>query len=146
MSARWSGVVAVFLLAALADCGKDKAVGPKPSQIYGTWNATKVEFVSRTNPPVTVDLCASGGGATLVIETNQDITYVLRCAGQAPDTTRGTWKLEGDLFKMYPAGVPWEWTWDVTLSGNTLKLEDADMEWDFGNGREMADQNMILVR
>jgi hypothetical protein len=146
MSARWSGVFAVLLLLTLSGCGKDKAVGPKPSQIYGTWTATKVEFVSRANPPVTVELCAAGGGATLVIESNQNITYVLRRPGQNPDTTWGTWKLEGDLFKMYPAGVTWEWTWDVSFSGNTLKLEDADMEWDFGNGIEMADQNMFLVR
>jgi hypothetical protein len=73
------------------------------------------------------------------------------CPGDPPDTTTGTWQLEGDLFKMYPGGFGWYWTWDVQLSGNTLKLTGADMRWDFDGDdlfedTEEADQNMTLVR
>jgi Lipocalin-like domain len=147
MNARWIRIIVILSVAALPGCGKDKGVGPEPSEIYGTWSATKVEYVSKTNPSMRVNLCDSvGGGATLVIESNQNITYILRCTHVAPDTTLGTWKLEGDLFKMYPAGTPWDYTWEITLSGNTLKLEGADMEWDFGGGLEQADQSMFLIR
>lgn len=38
------------ILGSLAGCGKDKSVGPKPSEITGNWQATKLEYVKKTDP------------------------------------------------------------------------------------------------
>ncbi|HEY7729084.1 MAG TPA: hypothetical protein VID50_11600 [Candidatus Eisenbacteria bacterium] len=152
MSARRSGIIAVLILVALQGCGKDKAVGPEPSEIYGTWNATEVEYVSHASPSTRVSLCDSaGGGATLIIQSDHTVAFILRCPRMAPDTTTGTWQLSADLFKMYPGGMSWYWAWEVRLSGDTLELTGADMRWDFDSDglledNEEADQNMVLTR
>lgn len=129
-------------------CGKDNEVGPKPTEITGNWRATKVEYVSRTAPQARVDLIAQGDTVKVAIGDDHLWVYVYTRKGGAPDTTTGTWALNGDLFKVNPDDFPFDWIWDVTLSGNTLHLDDADMEYDFDdNGTpEMADQFMTLVR
>lgn len=152
MGLRWSGVAAVALLAALEGCGKDNEVGPKPAEIYGSWRATQVLYVSKTDPNVRVNLCDSAGcWARLEIQSDHNIQYMLKRPRVYPDTTTGTWQLDGDLFKMYPTGAGWYWTWDIQLSGNTLKLTGADMRWDFDSDglfedSEEADQDMVLTR
>ncbi|HEX7079002.1 MAG TPA: hypothetical protein VF363_11315 [Candidatus Eisenbacteria bacterium] len=142
-----SALMALLVLIGIG-CGKDKAVGPKPSEITGNWTATKVEYVSRTTPQTRVDLIALGGTVNVAIREDHAWIYVHTKSGGAPDTTTGTWSLDGDLFKVQPSGFPFQWVWDVSLSGNTLALSDADMEYDFDdNGTpEMADQFMTLVR
>ena len=138
----------VLLIAVLGGCGKDKEVGPKPSEITGTWHATKVEYVNKAAPGTRVDLIAAGDTLTLAINADHTIVQVLTPLGGSPDTTTGTWELSTDLFKMFPTGLPFSWSWDASLSGNTLTLLGADMEYDFNSDSvpEQADQNMTLVR
>lgn len=143
-----AGALLALLLMSGAGCGKDNAVGPKPSEIYGNWTATNVEYVSRTTPQTRVDLIALGDTVRVSIREDHRWIYVHTKPGGPPDTTFATWKLDGDQMEIDPDDWPWNWMYDVTLSGNTLHLDDADMEYDFdddGTG-EMADQFLTLVR
>lgn len=148
MNAPWPAAVATALALLATGCGKDDEVGPKPEEITGAWRAAKLEYVSKANPSTRIDLIAQGGAATLAIRTDHSVQFVVTESGSAPDTTTGTWSLDGDLFRVTPAGSPWSWTWDVSLSGGTLTLSGADMEFDFDGDDvpEEADQNVVLVR
>ncbi|MGE5175556.1 MAG: hypothetical protein ACM3JJ_04200 [Hyphomicrobiales bacterium] len=141
-------IALLLLLLGGVACNKDNKVGPKPAQITGDWNATMVEYRSRTTPQVRVDLIALGGAVKVSIRDDHAWVYVYTAPGGSPDTSTGTWRLDGDLFKVQPTGFPWEWTYDVSLSGSTLHLDDADVEFDFDeNGTpEMGDQFITLVR
>lgn len=147
MNAPWSAAVATALALLATGCGKDE-VGPKPEEITGLWRATKLEYVHKGEPSTRVDLIAQGGAASFAIRTDRTLQFIVTRAGSAPDTTSGSWSLEGDLLRFTPAGSPWSWTWDVSLSGGTLTLSGADVLFDFDGDHapEEADQNVVLVR
>ena len=136
-----------LLLVVLAGCGKDKTVGPKPTQVVGVWHATMVQFVSKSDPNQRVELISAGHVVTVEIGGDQAYTYIDTPSGGSPDTTTGVWKLDGDMFRVNPTGMPYEWAWDVSVSGGTLSLKNADMEYDVNDDglREMAKQTMVLV-
>ena len=145
----WSAwLVPALLLLSGPGCGKDKAVGPKPTEITGNWNATKAEYVSRTTPQSRVDLVALGGTVKVSIREDHGWVFVHTPSGGGPDSATGTWKLDGDLFRVTPTGMPWECVYEVSLSGGTLHLDDADMEYDFDDDGQpdAADQFLTLVR
>ena len=129
-------------------CGKDNPTGPKPSEITGRWTATKVEYVSKAAPATRVDLIALGTAVVVSIGSDKNFLYVETPSGGSPDTTTGVWSMDGDIFKVTPTGMAFSWEWKATLSGNSLSLTGADMEYDFdGNSiPEQADQDMALVR
>ncbi|HEU4335342.1 MAG TPA: hypothetical protein VFT32_12680 [Candidatus Eisenbacteria bacterium] len=147
MNAPWPVIVATVLSLVATGCGKDDEVGPKPDELTGFWHATKLEYVSKANPATRVDVIALGGAATLAIRIDHTVEWIITESGSAPDTTTGTWSLDGDLFQVTPTGSPWSWTWDVSLSGGTLALSGADVEYDFDGDDllEDADQNVVLV-
>ncbi len=136
-----------LLLVALAGCGEDKAVGPKPTQVVGVWRATMVQFVSKSDPNQRVELISAGDTVTVSIGGDQVYRYIHVPRAGSPDTTTGVWRLDGDLFRVNPTGMPYEWVWDVSYSGGTLSLKNADMEYDVNDDglREMTKQTMVLV-
>lgn len=136
-----------LLLVALAGCGKDNTVGPKPTQVVGVWRATMVQFVNKSDPNQRVELISAGDTVTVVIGGDQVYTYLHAPHSGSPDTTTGVWRLDGDLFRVTPTGMPFEWVWDVSYSGGTLSLKNADMEYDVNDdgAREMTKQTMVLV-
>ncbi|HET9952458.1 MAG TPA: hypothetical protein VFS09_11760 [Candidatus Eisenbacteria bacterium] len=139
----------VLLLAgSLTACNKDTETGPKASDITGNWSATKVEYVNKAAPGTRVDLIALGGAATMAINADKSFVFVLAESGEPPDTTTGVWKIDGEMFEVTPTGMPFSWMWQASLSGNSLTLTGADMEYDFDgdNVMEQADQNTALVR
>jgi hypothetical protein len=141
-----------LILSLLPGCGKDKAVGPKPTEITGLWNATKVEYVRKADPPLRVNLIAPDTTATCAINSDKTYVFIVRRAGQVPDTTRGTWRLDGDQFMVTLSATPLiTWAWDAGLTSNTLTLTGADMWYDFNGddlwqSEEEADNNTVLVR
>lgn len=148
MLGKWRCGILILLLIALSGCGKDKAVGPKPDQITGLWRATKVEYVSKADPNQRVELIAAGDTVRVTIGDDHGFAFIRSQTAGSPDTTTGTWRLDGDLFRVNPTGMPFEWVWDVSLSGGTLTLKDADMEFDVNHDTnpEMTKQTMVLVR
>ena len=141
-----------LVLTLQSGCGEDKAVGPKPAEITGLWNATQVEYVNKANPSLRVNRIAPDSIATCAINADRSYVFILRRAGHAPDTTIGTWKLDGDQFQVIPVEATYiTWSWDAGLTSNTLTLTGADMWYDFNGDSqyqpaEEADNNMTLVR
>jgi len=143
-----SGVFFLLVLAPVMwGCG-EKNAGPAVSEIIGTWQATKDEYVSQTPPHPSVDLIAAGGTAVLVLNADSTMVMTETPAGGSPMVLNATWELTTDLMRVHPGGMSWYWVWDVSFSGNTLQLTGADKNFDCnGDGTpEAADWNLTLTR
>lgn len=133
--------------AAIAACGGDGGSGPSPSQLAGSYNVTKCEYVSTTGLG-TEDLIPAGGTGTLVLTTDSLYLTVTPASGP-PVVLTATYEIDGiDLMRVTPAGASWYWAWDMTFTGNTLKLTGADSEYDFNNDGfgEPAHWNVTATR
>ena len=138
--------LAVALAAASLGCGKDKA--PPSESFAGTWNATRVEFVSTADPATRVDIVAQGSKVTVVLDARGTYTTTTRAPGLPDDVSTGTWSASSDVITMQETGVPWSQQFSYALAGNTLTLTGADAEFDFdddGTG-EPAKLNVTLTR
>lgn len=152
----WRGMRAAALALVLMlhpGCGEDKAVGPKPTEITGLWTVTKDEYVNKANPALVVNRISPDSIATCAINADKSWVFILRRAGgHAPDTTIGTWSLDGDEFHVVPTETPFvTWAWGVNLSSNTLTLTGADMWFDFNGDsnyqvEEEAKNNRAMVK
>jgi len=147
MGVKRSGSSLLLFLGAAVACGGD-GVGPSPDEIAGTWTATKVEYVSVSQPVQTVDLIAQGGTATLVLNAAGTYTFTLTPNGEPTVVDNGDWELDGDIITVMPNGTNFELQFDVALSGNTLSLSGADTEYDFDADQQNEDAklNLVLVR
>jgi hypothetical protein len=133
MRARWRvSALAASVVVGVA-CGGGGSSGPSTSDLTGTWNATKVEFISTTGLG-TVDLIASGATVTLVFNADHSFQYTVTPAAGGAQVMTGAWQMMGiDLMRITPTGGSWYWGWDLTLSGNTLHLS-CDGAMDVNNG------------
>ena len=140
-------LLAVVIVVGVAACGGDGSSGPSPTDITGTWRATKAEFVNRATG-VAVDLVASGGSATLVLGADHSYVLTVSPVGRPAEVTAGTWKLDGDVMTVTPVGMSFSLQFDVAFSGDRLSLAGAHVEYDVnGDGRdEEAVLNLELVR
>jgi hypothetical protein len=141
-------IPAVLLLLLLAAaCGKDESTGPEPSEITGTWIATKVEFDSKTTSDV-VELVGTGGGGTLVLSGNNRYELTLVRAGRAPDFNTGSWSLDGDVITLAETGMPFDVVFNISLTGGRLEMTGGDVEFDFADDGtpEEADLNLAFTR
>ena len=135
----------------LVSCGDD-STAPKPEELAGTWNATKVEYVSRASSSERVDLVTGGGGATLALNADQTFRFIRRVPGATPDTTRGTYEVKGDvgdLMVWYVPGGPGslEWPFDFSFSGSSLSLSGgANFDVNDDGTREACDWHMLFSR
>jgi hypothetical protein len=117
--------------AAVACGGGDGGSGPSESEITGTWQLTKLQYVNAASPQESVDLIALGATGTLIIDPNKTYTMTLTPPVGPPETETGAWDLAGDVFAATPTGMPFDLQFDVTITGNTLRLAGADSEYDF---------------
>lgn len=140
-------VLSLLVVAALA-CG-DGSVGPAASDITGTWQATQVEYVSVAQPSQSVDLIADEDWTvTLALAANGTYTFTQTPPGEQPQTSTGTWELDGDVFNVAPTGTQYRLQFEIALSGSTLSLTGADAEYDFDDdgSPEDAKLNLVLTR
>ncbi len=134
-----AGWMTTLLIMSAIGC-KDK-LGPEPSEIYGFWTATKVEYVGKAGQG-TVNATSAGWTATLTL--NADNTGDLAVTPKYDDTWHwaGAWEIDGDLFRIVGQGA------DIQLSGSTLYLTGFDGSYDFNNDSELepAKLNLVLVK
>ena len=130
--------IATFLLTGSIGC-KDR-LGPEPSEIYGLWTATKIEFVGKAGQG-TINATDAGWTATLTL--NSDYTGDLAVTPKDTDTWHwaGTWEIDGDLFRIAGQGA------DIQLSGSTLYLTGFDGGYDFDSDSQLepAKLNLVMV-
>jgi hypothetical protein len=138
------GLVLAAAIAAGAACGGgDGGSGPSPSSITGTWQLTKVLFVSQANPQQSVDLIALGGTGTLTFNSDNTFSYTVTVPPAAPGTTTGTWSLGGQVLTLVRDGFSGNLQFTVTLSGQTLKLAGGHVDFDVNN--DGTDEPAILT-
>ena len=146
MRAYTTGLMLVTAIAAGAACGGgDGGSGPNPSAITGTWQLTKVLFVSQANPTQSVDLIADvGATATLTLNADNSFAFVVTPPPPAPvETTTGTWSLGGQVLTIVRDGFSGNVQFDVTLTGQTLRLVGGHVDFDVnGDG---TDEPAILT-
>jgi len=130
MRAHWTTPLLAAAMFAGAACSSDGGSGPSSSEITGTWQLTKVLFVSQANPQLSVDLIAQGGTATLTIDANHTFAYILTMPATAPDSTTGTWALSGDVVTMIRDGMSGDMQFQVTVSSSAIKLAGASVDFD----------------
>ena len=144
MRAYTRGLALVAAIAAGAACSGDGGGGGlSPTAITGTWQLTKVLFVSQANPQQSVDLIAQGGTATLTLDPGYTFTIVINMPAVPPDTLAGTWSLSGDLLTMIPDWFIGNMQFTVTVAGQTLKLAGGHVDFDVNN--DGTDEPAILT-
>jgi hypothetical protein len=139
----------LFLLPFATACGDDDPAGPSVDDVTGTWTATSLQLVSVANSNTRVDLITFGYTCTLILEQDGDffITVVDPELGNIGGS--GNWSSTDVLTMEFLEGqfdVTWEF--DITLTGNTLRLTGADAEYDFDDDgtEDAAKLNLTLVR
>ncbi len=148
MYARLASLLAIIVLLAAA-CGGESGspTSPSASGLMGTWKATRAEYVSRSNPAVRVEVIATGTSMVLTLD-NGTFTLKITDPGEAGNTMTGTWSASKEVLKVSPTGMTWSWEFDMTLSGNTLTLNNGGALYDV-NGDGAGDEatlNMTLAR
>ena len=137
----------VVLTAACGGSGSPSA--PTEATLAGTWQATRAEYVSRSNGAARVDLVAKGGSMVLTLASGT-FTLVITDpgAGAQGTTLSGSWSASKEVLKMSPSGVSWSWEFDMTLAGNTLTLNNGGALYDVtGDGiMDEATLNLTMVR
>ncbi|HEV8149419.1 MAG TPA: hypothetical protein VGP61_04475 [Gemmatimonadales bacterium] len=132
---------------AVAACGGD-STGPSLPDIVGTWNATKLEFVSKANAATKADVVALGATVHLVIAANNTFTSTLTPPGQPPDVGNGTYvETATTLTVTTTSDTPPEiLVFSMVLSGTTLTLTGASSTFDFGSGPVPVFVNLTLTK
>lgn len=140
MKIRWMWLV-LFAALALFGCGGGDVSGPSTTELVGTWNATKIEFVGKAGEG-TVDAFPLGWTASLDLAADMSGELTVTRADASFWSWQGAWEVDGDLFRIAGQGA------DVSLVGDTLFLNGFDAAYDFdGDGlAEPAKLNLALKR
>jgi hypothetical protein len=128
-------------------CGGEETA-PSPSDLAGTWQMAKCEYVS-TQGLGTVDLIAGGGTGTAEFRTDNTVTISVTPTSGPAVIFEGTYKIEGiDLMRVTPKGASWYWAFDMSLSAHSLKLTGGSAQWDFNDDGmpEPAKWNLAMTR
>ncbi len=138
-----AAVLAACAIGLAGACGGE-GTGPSPTELAGTWQVVKCEYVS-TQGLGTVDLIAGGGSGTLVLTTDT-FRLTVTPAGGAPVTLTGTYEIDGiDLMRVTPAGVTWYFAFDMSLSGGSLTLRNGSGEYDFNGDTQFEPAKLNLA-
>jgi len=138
------GLVLLAAIIAGAACGGgDGGSGPNPSTVTGTWQVTKMLFVSVANPQQSVDLIALGGTATLTLDASKTFSIAVNAPPDPPYTLTGTWSLSTDILTLFPDWITGNIQFNIALSGQTMKLTGGHVDYDVNN--DGTDEPAILT-
>lgn len=115
-------------------------------EFVGTWNATKMEFTRVANPTQKVDIIALGVTFRMTFFADSTWRAILTAPLTQPDTTSGTWTASLDVLTLQQTGQSGEQQFDFVLSGNTVTLTGASVDWDFGTGNEPATLSITATK
>lgn len=143
----WTKAALAVTMAVAAGCSSDSTV-PSTDDLIGTWRVTKLEFVNVANQTNRVDAIALGGNATMVLNVDHTFSLIATLPGEPTETVAGTWTSSQDTFSMFPTGMSGSWVFDMSLSGNTLTVSGANVDFDFNDDSvdEPAKLNLVMVR
>jgi len=137
----------VVLVAVVGGCGSGTA--PSPQELAGTWRATRVEFVSAANPATKVELVSTGAVYTLTLTASGTFTLTGTHPGDDPLSVAGTYSASVDVLTLtYTSGFFGESQFDMSLNGNSLRLDGGHVPYDV-NGDDQDEEallNLVLAR
>lgn len=109
----------------------DDGTGPSPTQLTGSWRATKAEFVSIANPALKVELIQQGGTVRLSLTEGKTYTLTITPAGGADQHLTGSWSSSADVLTLaLSPPLVGEIQFDMALSGSTLTLQGGHIPFD----------------
>lgn len=130
-------------------CDDDDPAGPTSGDLVGSWELSMIELVSVANPNTRVDLMDEGVTATLDLEADGDFAFVVTDPVEGVEAFVGHWAWT-DVLSMEHVGGQFVGTWefDVSLTGDVLRLTGADAEFDFNDDdvEEAAKLNLTGAR
>jgi hypothetical protein len=121
--------------------------GPSEEELVGTWQATKIEYVSTTGQGQ-VDIVPLGAGMKFELHADKTGVFTFtRVGGHPVDVMTGTWESSVDLFRFILAPNN-DWSWDMMKSGAQLLLNRTGASWDFNDDgfQEDADEHVTLTK
>lgn len=148
MGRTWRAAFSILFLITLLACnGGSDVSGPASDDITGTWQATRVLYTGLSKSG-SLELISAGGTATLVLNADGTLLFTVSPPGGPEEMTTGRWDLDGDVMTVTPSGMPFSWEFDVSFSGNELRLSGAHVAFDIdGDDRdEETVLEMVLVR
>lgn len=135
-------------LAAGVACGGGS--GPSPRSLSGKWKATTAEVVSTSNSSRKTDLVANGGTVLLVLDQGGSFALTVSVPGDPVQQSGGTWSSSVDVLTLTYTSGPNSGNseFEMNLSGDTLTLNGADLDFDFEDDGvfEAAKLNLRLAR
>jgi hypothetical protein len=138
------GLVLAGLALGAAACSDNSA--PPLDTFVGTWNATKMEFTRVANPTDKIDIIALGATFRITFAADSTWQAIMTVPETAPDTTAGTWTASIDVLTLAETGVSGNMQFTYVLSGNTISLSGANVNFDFGSGDEPATLSLTATK
>lgn len=123
--------------------------GPSAEALTGRWNATKAEFVLKADPSTKVDVVATGGAVSLLLNQDKSFTLTVTAPQESPEVMTGTWSSSADVLTLtFQTGLNGNMQFDMSLSGNTLSLIGADAPFDVDDDgvEEETKLNVSMIR
>ncbi len=139
---------AVALVVIAGACGGG-GTAPSPTQLAGTWRATRVEYVSATNASTKLELVSSGAVYTLTLTSGGSFTFTGTHPGDDALSLAGTYQASVDVLTLnFTSGMFGTMEFDMSLNGNTLTLNGGHAEYDI-DGDDQGEEvllNLVLAR
>jgi hypothetical protein len=138
-------IVALAFLAASSSSCKKSSTSPTLQSPTGTWLATGAEYVSVANPSQRVNIVSQGASVSLVLDAST-FTFKISYPGQEPTVTTGSWSYTSDTMTLAPSGTSFTWVFNMSLSGDSMTLSGAHVQFNFSGTLEEATLNLVLAR
>lgn len=137
MKRMFSSFIAIMLFVFLAGCSSDSTDPSDISNLEGTWHLSSMTFINNANSSQTVDALNIQGTTTdmvMTIESNGNYTITVTITTNLTGTPQTFTSTQTGNFNEEGGGIEDnDPSTTVTLSGNTLTIEDNDETYDFDN-------------
>jgi hypothetical protein len=137
-------VLVTLAFLAAASC-KDTSTNPTVKGPVGTWHATRAEYVSVADSSKRVNIVSQGSTVTLVLDTST-FTLTITNPGETPKVTTGSWTFTTNTMTLAPSGTSFTWVFDTMVSGESMSLSGAHVQFDFSGTMEEAILTLVLTR
>ncbi|KPK81669.1 MAG: hypothetical protein AMS25_05320 [Gemmatimonas sp. SM23_52] len=135
------GLLGVGLLVGCDEDGTGPA-GFTLADLVGTWDASVFVFVSQSSPPDSADFIAEGADVRLTVAANGGYSIVVWTPELIADVISGTVSVDdGDIVITEGDGTI---SFSAELSGNTLSMHTDEVDFDFGDGDEPAELQIVF--
>ncbi len=145
---RKDAFIALAALAVFVAGGcKNNPMGPTAQSLFGTWQASKAEYVRATDSSVNADIVAGGSTITLVMIPSA-FKLTINDARAPKNIITGCWTSYSGVLTLHLDGSSATIVFGEVLNGTTLTLNGGGMMFDFNStgSFESAKLNLVLIK